>query len=146
MFHLVLFLWFIKCLVSTSLKVWVLEDFLRYSFWVSFSLWLQILDIWLNLSDHGALLLLTLDLYEKNSWDTMITSVCTFLSLSINGISSYIVGLNQICCMLLLGSCSIMLISGPEQGIVGLNALIFVSYSISPKQLCAGFEGNLLFT
>ena len=76
----------------------------------------------------------------------MIISVCTFLCSSINGISSYIVGLNQICCMPLLGSCSIMLISGPEQGIVGLNALIFVSYSISSKQLCTGFGGNLLFT
>ena len=115
-----------------SLKVWVLVDFLRYSFWLSFSLWLQTLDIWLNLSDDGALLLLTLNLYEKNSGDIMITSVYPFLCLSINGISHYIVGLNQICYMpfLFASLCSIMLISGPEQGIKGLNALIFVPYSI----------------
>ena len=68
-------------------------------FWLAFSLWFQILDIWLNLSDHGTLLQLTLNVYEKNSGDIMITSVCPFLYLSINGIFSYIVGLNQICCM-----------------------------------------------
>ena len=31
-----------------SLTVWVWEDFFRYSFWLSFSLWLQTFVIWLT--------------------------------------------------------------------------------------------------